>query len=136
MSLPPDTRRTRTVTLPSGKTVVVNYVEAKPDVARPGTDPEYHLEVCGSCGSHLVHPVHWEPAGSRYWQIELRCPECEWGGTGVFDQDAVDRFDAVLERATEDLVSDLKAVERANMVAFGDRFLAALGADQVWPEDF
>src|SRR5436305_11555009 len=136
MSVPNDTRRTRTVTLPSGKTVVVNYVDEQIAAAAPLADPEQHLEVCGACASHLVHPVEWTEAGTSHWQIQLRCPECEWQRTGVFDQHAVERFDEVLERATDDLTSDLRAIERANMVDFADRFVAALHAGHILPEDF
>src|SRR4051794_9896105 len=117
MKLPEDTHRTRTVRLPSGKTVVVNYVDEQ-IAGAPAADSEDQLEVCGACASHLVHPVEWTEAGTRHWQIELRCPDCEWQGTGVFDQAAVTRFDEVLERAADDLLADLKALERANMADF------------------
>jgi phage-related protein len=130
----PDSPRTRTVTLPSGKTVVVNYVDEQ--LAAHVADPEHQLEICGACASQLVHPVRWQEAGSRHWEIELRCPECEWQGTGVFDQLAVERFDETLEQATDDLVSDLKTIERANMADFADRFVAALHAGHILPEDF
>lgn len=132
MSLPDDNRRTRTVTLPSGKTVVVNYL----DEQTAGADPEHQLEVCGACASHLVHPVEWTEAGTSHWQILLRCPDCEWQGTGVFDNAVVQRFDEVLERATDDLAADLKMLERANMEDFAERFAAALAADLILPEDF
>src|SRR5580765_8386176 len=91
--------RTRTVTLPSGKTVVVTYVDEHLTTTAP--DPECHLEVCGACTSQLVHPVEWQEAGTQHWQIMLRCPECEWQGTGVFDNAAVQRYDEVLERAAD-----------------------------------
>lgn len=97
---------------------------------------ETHLEICGSCSSSLVHPVEWEPVGTAHWQIELRCPECEWAGTGVFDQDTVERFDEALEQGTDRLVADLQALERANMSDYAQRFCAALAADQILPEDF
>jgi len=136
MSLPDDTRRTRTVTLPSGKTVVVHYVDEQLGARTQVADPEHQLEVCGACGSHLVHPVEWEPVGSAHWQILLRCPQCEWEGTGVFEQAAVERFDEALERATDHLVTDLRTLERANMAEFADRFIACLQADLILPEDF
>lgn len=132
MSLPDDNRRTRTVTLPSGKTVVVNYLDEQ--IAR--ADPEHQLEVCGACASHLVHPVEWTEAGTSHWQILLRCPDCEWQGTGVFDNAVVQRFDEVLERASDDLAADLRMLERANMEDFAERFAAALAADLILPEDF
>jgi hypothetical protein len=134
MSLPHDTRRTRTVTLPSGKTVVVNYVDEQLETRV--ADPEHQLEVCGACASQLVHPVEWEPVGAAHWQILLRCPDCEWEGTGVFEQSEVERFDEVLERATDGLVGDLRALERANMQDFVERFTACLHADLILPEDF
>jgi hypothetical protein len=126
-----DTSRTRTLVLPSGRTVVVNYV----DHVRPA-DPELDLHVCGTCSSELVHPLDWEPAGSCHWQVTLRCPNCGWEGTGVFDEATVTRFDQTLDRASELMVADLCALELANMHDFADRFVAALHAGHVLPEDF
>ena len=97
---------------------------------------ETHLEICGTCSGSLVHPVEWEPVGTAHWQIELRCPECEWAGTGVFDQETVERFDEALEVGADQLLSDLKAIERANMHDYAERFVAALEAGQLLPEDF
>src|SRR5919108_5920086 len=59
------------------------------------------LHVCEACGSQLVFPTDWEPAGSRHWAVRLRCPDCEWHGEGVYSQDVVDRFDQVLDEGTE-----------------------------------
>ena len=136
MSLPNDSRDNRNITLPSGKTVVVNYVHDHAPAAAPAHDPEQHLEVCGACASRLVHPVRWEEAGTSHWQILLRCPECEWEGTGVFENRDVERFDEILETGTDDLVADLRSIERANMVDFADRFLDALHAGHIFPADF
>jgi hypothetical protein len=99
-------------------------------------DPEVDLHVCGTCRSPLVHPLAWEPVGPRYWRIELRCPECGWEGTGVFDRSVADRLEDELDRAAAQLVADLLALTRANMEDFAARFAAALEADLVLPEDF
>ena len=99
-------------------------------------DPEHDLHVCGGCGSQLVHPLDWEPVGTSHWQVTLRCPDCRWEGTGVFDEPTVHRFDDALERGVEDLRADLRVLERANMRHFADRFTAALAAGQILPEDF
>jgi predicted RNA-binding Zn-ribbon protein involved in translation (DUF1610 family) len=119
----------RTVVLPSGREVTVTYVERAPDA-------EVDVHVCGACGSELVQPVDWNPAGRRHWAIELRCPECGWAGTGVFDQAAVDRFDAVLDDGTDALVAELATLTVENMSEYVERFATALEADRVLPEDF
>lgn len=136
----------RRVVLPSGKTIEVVYFEdqlvtgnhavpaapAGEQAALEGDD----LHVCGSCQSELVYPVEWSEAGSRHWEVTLRCPNCEWCGTGIFEQEVVDRFDLELDRGTEALVADLKRMMQANMEDEVDRFVAALEADAITPEDF
>ena len=62
------------------------------------------------------------------WEVTLRCPNCEWLHTGVFDQDTVERFDEELDRGTDNLVDDLKRLIRANMEEEIERFAQALGA--------
>ena len=94
------------------------------------------LHVCPSCSSQLVYPTHWEPASSTRWRVELRCPDCEWDGGGIYEQDTVDRFDEELDHGTESVLEDLQALTRANMEEQIDAFVAALHADQILPEDF
>ena len=100
--------------------------------ARAGDD----LHLCGSCGSDLVYPVEWDEAGATHWEVTLRCPNCEWAGTGVFEQTIVERFDEVLDRGTEALVRDLKRMMHANMEDEIERFVTALDADHILPDDF
>jgi len=105
---------------------------------RPGCEPRPSagLHVCPSCGSEFVHPLTWEPAARKRWSVTLRCPDCGWSGGGVYGQLAVDRFDDVLEQGTEAILDDLRTLTRANMEDEVDRFVAALAAGQVLPEDF
>ena len=42
-----------------------------------------------------VSAVDWEEAGAAQWEVTLRCPNCEWIATDVFEQDLVDQFDAL-----------------------------------------
>ena len=84
------------------------------------------LHVCRGCGSDLVYPLEWDEAGTTHWEVTLRCPNCEWTGTGIFDQDAVERFDEELDGGTEALVRDLKRLMRANMEDEVERFSTAL----------
>ena len=94
------------------------------------------LHVCRSCDAPLVYPVAWTEAGAQHWEVTLRCPGCEWRGTGIYDQEAVERFDEELDRGTELLVRDLRELVRANMEEDVERFIGALRADVVLPEDF
>ena len=146
MSQPPDHRQhVRRVVLPSGKTIEVVYFDDQmlPQAEHPehlakalAPAPHHDLHVCGGCDSTLVYPVEWEEAGATHWEVTLRCPNCEWCGAGVFEQEAVERFDEELDRGTEALVRDLKRLMTANMEDEIDRFCRALEDDHVLPEDF
>ena len=146
MSAQPDNRHyVRRVVLPSGKTIEVVYFEddttTAPTAATAATAPVTDatvgdLHICGGCSSELVYPTDWEAAGTRHWEISLRCPNCEWAGTGVFEQELVDRFDEELSRGSEAIVRDLKRLSRANMEEAIERFSAGLQQDCILPEDF
>ncbi|MDO8211484.1 hypothetical protein [Conexibacter sp. CPCC 206217] len=138
MSRHADHRSVRRVVLPSGKTIEILYFAAHPDsIDGPGTSETVEgLHVCPACASKLVAPVAWEEAGTSHWDVTLHCPNCDWLGSGVFDEELVERFDEELDRGTEALVRDLQRLMRANMEDEIDRFVAALGADQIWPMDF
>ena len=119
----------RKVVLPSGKTIEVISFE---DLAPVQTD----LHVCPACASQLVYPIAWEEADRARWQVSLRCPNCEWHTTGVFEEDAIQRFDETLDRGTEALVADLRQLARANMEEDVARFIHALSGGHILPEDF
>jgi hypothetical protein len=129
----------RRVVLPSGKTIEVVYFEeqvVRTDAGAAQGDVASDLHLCGSCGCELVYPVEWEEAGPKHWEVSLRCPNCEWQGTGVYEQAVVERFDEELDRGTEALVRDLKRLMQANMEDEVERFTDALDAGHILPEDF
>ena len=128
----------RRVVLPSGKTIEVVYFDETPalDAATGMVEVGEDLHVCTECSSGLVFPVDWDEAGATHWEVTLRCPNCEWAGTGVFEQTIVERFDEVLDRGTEALVRDLKRMMHANMEDEIERFVTALDADHILPDDF
>ena len=94
------------------------------------------LHVCGSCESDLVYPTEWDEAGSAHWEVSLRCPNCEWTLTGTYGEETIQRFDETLDHGTEELVSDLRELTRANMEDDVERFVRAISAGFVLPEDF
>lgn len=122
----------RKVVLPSGKTIEVVYFHDEETATQPFED----LHLCPGCSSDLVYPMNWEEASEREWQLDLRCPNCEWSHTGVYPQEIVEQLDEELDNGTQVLVKDLKALVRANMEAEIERFIAALRADLIWPMDF
>lgn len=97
-------------------------------------DPE--LWRCGGCRSLLVQPIDWSLVGRTHWRVTLRCPNCEWTGTGVFAQEAVDRYDRELDRGMRKLQSTLTRVSRACMEAEIESFAKALEDGLIVPFDF
>jgi len=141
MSQPTDSngQYTRRVTLPSGRSIEVVYFEPLAAEAAGAATPSRQvddLSICPECDRDLVFPVDWEEASATHWEVELRCPNCEWSEVGRFDQATVDRFDEQLDMGTEALVKDLRRLVQANMEAEADRFAAALNANAILPEDF
>jgi hypothetical protein len=140
MSQPPQhsSHNVRRVVLPSGKTIEVDYIEEQhlASFAPASSDQAIDLHVCAGCDSELVYPTEWEEAGPTHWDVSLRCPNCEWAGTGTFEQDVVERFDEELDRGTEALVRDLKRLMQANMEEDIERFVSALTDGHIVPEDF
>lgn len=137
-SSPDHSHHVRRVVLPSGKTIEVVYFEdldvpSKAVTAGPRTA---ELHVCDACASKLVYPIEWEEAGSEHWEVSLRCPECEWRGTGVYEQQTVERLDQQLDRGTETILRDLKRLMHANTEEAIERFARALEADLIFPDDF
>ena len=132
-------QHTKRVVLPSGRTIEVVYLNnasAEPHPASPAVEPDQALHSCNSCGSNLVYPITWEEAGESSWAVSLRCPECEERREGVFNQDTVEAFDEELDLGTDALTSDYRRLCRANLAEEIDRFVAALDADAILPEDF
>ncbi len=123
-------RYVRKVTLPSGKTIEVISFD---DDLGPA---QRELHECPECDSQLVYPVAWEEAEGARWEVSLRCPNCEWFVADTFDEELIQRFDETLDRGTEALVADLRKLTRANMEDDVERFIAALNAEYVLPEDF
>jgi hypothetical protein len=129
----------RRVVLPSGRAIEVVYFETLADEAAaaiPSPSPVRDLHDCPCCDRDLVYPVEWEEVSPTHWEVLLRCPNCEWGEVGTFDQATVDRFDEKLDVGTEILMRDLKRLQQANMEDEIDRFVRAVNADAILPEDF
>jgi hypothetical protein len=87
--------RVKRVALPSGKTIEVVYFDDQTAAraASPAPCRTDELHLCPDCDSGLVYPTLWSEVDRMRWEVTLRCPNCEWFHTGVYDQDTVERFD-------------------------------------------
>jgi hypothetical protein len=140
------THYVKRVLLPSGKTIEVVYfretlpVPEAPEALHTTDDPpaEAHqdLHVCMECASDLVYPVQWEESGTENWSVLLHCPNCDVYREGIFTQDTVEVFDEELDRGADTLARDYKRLMRANMSEEIDRFVGAITAGAILPEDF
>jgi hypothetical protein len=119
---------------PLGHTLDASAFTPRREPSAPCEIPSLH--ICPRCESPLVYPVDWAPAEHKRWSVDLRCPDCEWHGNGEYSQEIVDRFDEALDTGIQQLLADLRALARANMEDEAARFISALWADQVLPEDF
>jgi hypothetical protein len=129
------------VTLPSGKSIEVLYFADQPASPTPSAAPsqpagDQPLHVCGDCASDLVYPTDWQEAGPDHWEVDLRCPNCESRGSGVFHQDIVESFDDELDRGIDVLLADYRALVSSNMEDEIDRFAKALDLGAILPADF
>src|SRR4051795_13095553 len=131
------------IVLPSGKTIeVVSFEDVTEQLAaaepmiEPSAAPAEGLHVCIDCDSKLVYPTDWEEEGPDKWYVDLHCPNCDWTGGGVFDQDILDEFDEELDRGMEELAADLGRLARSNMAEDGDGYISPRWADATPPMDF
>jgi hypothetical protein len=130
------THYVKRVVLPSGKTIEVVYFKETDEPAYPVPEQDQALHICLDCESELVYPVEWEEAGPESWTVLLHCPNCDEQREGVFHQETVEHFDEELDRGAEGLARDYRRLVRANMADELGRFVAALEADAILPEDF
>jgi len=117
------------IVLPSGRKIEV--IRFHDEVADHGP-----LHICPECQSDLVQPVTWSEASQDHWDLLLRCPNCEWTTQGLYGQGAVEELEERLDDGLAEMLSDLQRLTQANMAEEIDRFLAALDADLILPEDF
>lgn len=119
------------IVLPSGRKIeVVRFHDGADE------QPTGPLHICPECHCDLVQPVCWSEASQDNWELLLRCPNCEWTTEGIYGQAAVEELEERLDEGLADMLSDLQRLTQANMAEEIDRFLAALEADLILPEDF
>ena len=134
------------IILPSGKAVEIVYFHAESEQESVPVEPSgvatgdaaggAQLEACPSCASRLVYPVDWREVDEQRWELELRCPNCEWSSRSVHSQGEVEAFDEVLNAGTDELIEALETATREHMQADVERFVEALESGLIQPFDF
>ncbi len=119
----------RRIVLPSGRSIEVVHFSEPAKEAR-------QLHICPACDSDLVQPVAWSEQAEARWQLTLTCPNCGWSEAGVFMRDQVEKLEDRLDEGLCRMIGDLHRLMQANMSEDVERFVAALGADHILPEDF
>ncbi len=129
MSQQPEQPSVRRIVLPSGRSI---------EVVRFNDSAHTHrgLHVCPDCSSELVQPVDWSEAPEDCWNLLLNCPNCDWYTEGLYTADQVRELEDRLDEGLADMLRDLQRLTQANMADQIDRFVNALQADQILPEDF
>jgi hypothetical protein len=119
------------IVLPSGRKIeVVRFDE---NTGELDTRP---LHICPDCESRLVQPLSWSETEGEQWELELSCPNCQWRQEGVFSQGEIEDLEDRLEDGLTEILDDLHRLAQANMADEIERFVRALEADLILPEDF
>jgi hypothetical protein len=124
-----DKHSVRRIVLPSGRSIEVVRFEADERT-------EHGLHICRHCDSELVQPVCWSETSDHRWELTLECPNCGWTEDGVFEREQLDQLEEKLDDGLAEMLADLKRLTQANMADEIDRFVSALNADHILPEDF
>jgi len=125
---PNNKQAVRRIVLPSGRTIeVIRFNEV---------DTNRELHICPSCQSALIQPLSWSETTDAQWELVLECPNCTWSESGTFSRTQIESLEDRLDEGLTEMICDLQRLTQANMATDIDRFIAALDADLILPEDF
>ena len=88
------------------------------------------------CGRDFVNPVDWEPVGSEYWRILLRCGECETWREVVVTNAVARRYDVELDRRAAVLAASWERLDRERMIGEVEAMTTALRLSLIDAADF
>src|SRR4051812_41538043 len=94
------------------------------------------LIECPSCRRPFVVPAHVLDAidGDRF-VIELSCNDCGWLSVETHDDRTLEELDRELDRQTAHMEAAPSLMSTAAQVEWTQRFVAALNAGEILPED-
>ena len=91
--------------------------------------------ICTACAQPFVGAEFGVQEGTR-WRVFLRCESCGWSGHELLDERALERLERELDAERQQISHELKRLTQRNMREYLDRFVTALMADAILPEDF
>jgi hypothetical protein len=91
--------------------------------------------ICAACSRPFVYPDFGLPEGRR-WRVQLSCLSCGWSGQRMLDEEGLEQFERELDKERDQIELDLERLTHHNMCDYRDRFVAALAAGAILPEDF
>jgi hypothetical protein len=91
---------------------------------------------CLDCGRDFMCPIEWETVGEDHWLIHSRCGECGTWRSEVVTNEEAKRYDLALARQSAEIALALARLEREQMAAELDSFVAALDRDLINASDF
>ncbi len=119
----------RRIVLPSGRAIeVIRFSEVEPTGRQ--------LSMCPGCSGDLVQPLSWSESSDGCWELTLECPNCWWTEAGLYQREQVEQLEDRLDEGLAGMINDLRRLTHANMASEVDRFIAALNAGVILPEDF
>lgn len=80
--------------------------------------------------------MRWMKVAEGRWELTLECPNCWWSGDGVFGPDEVAELEQRIEDGVAKMLRDLRRLANAIAAEELERFVDALHADLILPEDF
>ena len=126
---PHDKRAVRRIVLPSGRTIEVVRFNDVDTEAR-------ELHVCPTASPTWSSRRAGTTPGDGRWDLVLECPNCGASESGIFTRLQVERLEDHLDEGLTAMIADLQRLTQANMSADIDRFVAAMDAGLILPEDF
>jgi hypothetical protein len=111
-------------------------LHAELEIHGPPADPPAAPHVCPTCTAPFLTPVEALEIDEWHFAVTAHCPNCGWEGTTIYDDGALEQFDIGLDEGTHELAEALALLAYENARDDFDRFVAALEADAILPEDF
>ena len=101
------------------------------------TEPAHDPHLCRVCARPFLVPVSIVPLVSQLgYVVELRCTNCEDVTVALLDEEKMERLDRELDRQTGRIRHALAEMQLADQLDEIDRFVEALDAGHIVPDDF
>lgn len=110
---------------------------SSPEQGGNAPDPELMMQcMCPGCTQQFLYPTEALEVDAWHFAVGFECANCDWTGGGIFDDEYLEKVDMALDKATQDVVSLLKALTNYNRGQEIEAFVKALAHDAIDADDF